>query len=209
MRNFPMVTGIRPQPIMHGIAEPFVIGNQPAITCSARYFMSGNVSIFWSSATMQLPSHDVDIIIHDNNTATFTSALDYEFRREEDEMNVTCALVVNDVVNPNFTTSTTSKLNLHCKCILKNNLTIICGPLCMMIELMKESVCNAVAFNYHRYIRNPCCENIKERNCASGQNRIFILPNIGDGEAFPYKELHMGTKRSGNCDDKLREAIAH
>ena len=85
------------------------------MTCSTSYFISGSVKIFWLADNTQLLAHDADIIVYDNNTATFCSVLDYEFSREEDQLNLTCSVNVNDVVNPNFTTSTTNTLTLQCE----------------------------------------------------------------------------------------------
>ena len=87
----------------------------PYVSCDASYFESENVSLTWSLNGKALAADKAEKDKFADNSATFKITLDYKLTRLDDQMNLTCSLVVENRVLGYYETDTTVVVNLYCK----------------------------------------------------------------------------------------------
>ena len=109
---------MRPQPVLLGVDGNIVIESQPEITCRADYYVGETITFAWSIKDRSLPSYMREIIEHDDNTASFISALNYNLTRKDNKLNITCSVTIQTKENENdvkYVVYAKRTANLHCK----------------------------------------------------------------------------------------------
>ena len=100
-----------PNPQIRGLDEPILVGRIAQIVCHTQYFWSKVPNFTWLFHKKSVSSHVLAVLKHDNNTASFTSALDYTFSRSDDQQNLTCTVVIDD----NISASHSVSIDLQCE----------------------------------------------------------------------------------------------
>ena len=113
MQIFPPAAN--PIPTIHGLGSALNLSGIPKVTCGASYFGAEDVRFTWSINGKALAANKVEKDQYADNSAHFQTMLAYEFKRLDDQMNITCSLTVDNGILRNYEMETFAIVNLYCK----------------------------------------------------------------------------------------------
>ena len=113
----PLFPATNPVPTIYGLVSPLRLIEPPTVTCNTSYFGAENVSLTWNINGNALAASEIKKYQYENNSANFRTGLGYNFTRRDDKANLTCSLIVENVVLGDYEMKTSAIINLYCKYI--------------------------------------------------------------------------------------------
>ena len=116
-RKIQFFSASNPLPTIHGLGTALNLLKTPGVTCDASYFGAENVSFTWSINGKPLTTNEVEKDQYADNSANFKTTLDYKLTPLDDQMNLTCSLIVENGVIGYHEKGTSAIVNLYCEYI--------------------------------------------------------------------------------------------
>ena len=105
-------TDARPKPWVVGTDIPIIAKEETQLTYYLRYFWGVNTTFHWFLGGQLLDGQSLGADNHIDGSATFGSALPYNFTRIDDEHRLTCSVSVEGP-NDNFSSTSSVYLNIY------------------------------------------------------------------------------------------------